>query len=305
MEETWRLIVTAAQRSNVQVFATTHSYDCIRGFAALVESLPELASEVSIQKIDRLLTRAVSLDAAKISIAVAQRHGTSMMATLERSLLHVEGTDDFHAICHLLIRSGIDYDRRPWPAGYPEIKEVGGKDQLLDGMETAVSLSSGRSIGFVLDARLVAVRSMGCGVIATRTLGSGDSSAITAEWIRGRSITISCSGGNVDYARTINEMALWSSFLRISFEKKTSCFFMPKRQRSVPRNWTRAFLTYRWPRRNCIPWLAWQEEPGLPYGSAIRARYFGHDSEAARSFVTWFCLLFGIDRGAAVPNSGE
>ena len=75
-----------------------------------------------------------------------------MMATLERSLLHVEGTDDFHAICHLLIRSGIDYDRRPWPAGYPEIKEVGGKDQLLDGMETAVSLSSGRSIGFVLDA---------------------------------------------------------------------------------------------------------------------------------------------------------
>ena len=52
-------------------------------------------------------------------------------------------------------------------------------------------------------------------------------------------------------------------------------------------------------------WLAWQEEPGLPYGSAIRARYFGHDSEAARSFVTWFCLLFGIDPGAAVPNSGE
>ena len=52
-------------------------------------------------------------------------------------------------------------------------------------------------------------------------------------------------------------------------------------------------------------WLAWQEEPGLPYGSAIRARYFGHDSEAARSFVTWFWLLFGIDRGAAVPNSGE
>ena len=75
-----------------------------------------------------------------------------MMATLERSLLYVEGADDLHAISHLLIRSGIDYDHRPWPIGYPEIKPVGGKDQLLDGMETAVSLSSGRSIGFVLDA---------------------------------------------------------------------------------------------------------------------------------------------------------
>ena len=41
-------------------------------------------------------------------------------------------------------------------------------------------------------------------------------------------------------------------------------------------------------------WLAWQEDPGLPYGSAIRSRYFSHDSQAAQSFVTWFCRLFGI-----------
>jgi len=54
-------------------------------------------------------------------------------------------------------------------------------------------------------------------------------------------------------------------------------------------------------------WLAWQEEPGLPYGSAIRARYFGHDSQAARSFVAWFCCLFGIARlknGDQVPGNG-
>ena len=72
MEETWRLIVTAARRSNVQVFATTHSYDCVRGLASLVESFPDLAPEVSIQKIDRLLGQAVSLDADKIRIALAQ-----------------------------------------------------------------------------------------------------------------------------------------------------------------------------------------------------------------------------------------
>ena len=43
-------------------------------------------------------------------------------------------------------------------------------------------------------------------------------------------------------------------------------------------------------------WLAWQDDPGLPYGSAIRARYFSHDSHAAKSFVIWFCRLFGISR---------
>lgn len=72
MEEMWRLIVNTARKSNVQVFATTHSYDCIRGLASLVDSYADLASEVSIQKIDRSLARAVKLDAEKISIAVAQ-----------------------------------------------------------------------------------------------------------------------------------------------------------------------------------------------------------------------------------------
>ena len=39
-------------------------------------------------------------------------------------------------------------------------------------------------------------------------------------------------------------------------------------------------------------WLAWQARPGLPYGSAIRARYFGHDSAVALAFVGWFKKVF-------------
>ena len=72
IEDTWRWIVTAARQSNVQVFATTHSYDCVRGLASLVESAPDLALDVSVQKIDRLLREAVTLDADQIRIAVEQ-----------------------------------------------------------------------------------------------------------------------------------------------------------------------------------------------------------------------------------------
>ena len=72
MKEMWRLIVNTACQTNVQVFATTHSYDCIKGFASLVESCPEIAQEISIQKIDRLLDQSVNLDAEKIQIAVGQ-----------------------------------------------------------------------------------------------------------------------------------------------------------------------------------------------------------------------------------------
>lgn len=42
-------------------------------------------------------------------------------------------------------------------------------------------------------------------------------------------------------------------------------------------------------------WLAWQEEPGCPYGTAIRARFFRrHDSPAAVRFVAWFRRLYAV-----------
>ena len=72
MEETWRLVVETARRSSIQVFATTHSYDCIRGLASLVESRPDLAGDVSVQKIERSLKKAVGLDAADVRAAVEQ-----------------------------------------------------------------------------------------------------------------------------------------------------------------------------------------------------------------------------------------
>lgn len=57
----WRLLIKVAQKANLQLFATTHSLDCIRGLASMVKSHPELADEVSIHKIDTSLPRAVSI----------------------------------------------------------------------------------------------------------------------------------------------------------------------------------------------------------------------------------------------------
>ena len=42
-------------------------------------------------------------------------------------------------------------------------------------------------------------------------------------------------------------------------------------------------------------WLAWQREPGLPYGTAIKARFFRHDSPVATRFVAWFRRVFEAD----------
>ena len=72
MGDLWQLVVEMARRYDVQVFATTHSLDCIRGLAWLCEHHPELGQDVSLQKIETVLEEAVAFDARSIRIAAEQ-----------------------------------------------------------------------------------------------------------------------------------------------------------------------------------------------------------------------------------------
>ena len=66
----WRLVVEVASKSRLQLFATTHSHDCIVGLASMIKSYPELANEVSVHKVDTSLTQAVSVRGSDIPAAV-------------------------------------------------------------------------------------------------------------------------------------------------------------------------------------------------------------------------------------------
>lgn len=72
MEDVWRLLVEVAKDADVQIFATTHSLDCIRGLGALVKSRPDLADHLSVQKVPTSLDHAVCFDGAEIAMAVDQ-----------------------------------------------------------------------------------------------------------------------------------------------------------------------------------------------------------------------------------------
>ena len=69
MRDMWRLVVQTAKQCDIQVFATTHSLDCVRGLAWLCRNHPELRDEVSLQKIMPTLEESVPFDAEKIMIA--------------------------------------------------------------------------------------------------------------------------------------------------------------------------------------------------------------------------------------------
>ncbi|MFP4581281.1 MAG: hypothetical protein ACLFQ6_11175, partial [Candidatus Sumerlaeia bacterium] len=59
MQDIWRLIIKYAREWNVQVFATTHSDDCIRGLAWLFEEQPDINEDVRLHRMDTKRGRTV------------------------------------------------------------------------------------------------------------------------------------------------------------------------------------------------------------------------------------------------------
>jgi predicted ATPase len=73
MTKMWKLIYGAASELNVQVFATTHSYDCVKSLAELCISDPHAASEVTLQRIERGAATSVPYTAKEIETAAKFR----------------------------------------------------------------------------------------------------------------------------------------------------------------------------------------------------------------------------------------
>ncbi|MES2614933.1 MAG: AAA family ATPase [Bdellovibrionota bacterium] len=66
MEKMWKLVITHAKQSNTQVFATTHSDDCLRGLASCLKESPELRPEVVAYRVERNQEMPVRYDAGEI-----------------------------------------------------------------------------------------------------------------------------------------------------------------------------------------------------------------------------------------------
>lgn len=72
MGDMWKLITQVAEQSDVQVFATTHSLDCIQGLAWLAETTPELRDNISVQKLEPQLPESISFNGSELAVAIGQ-----------------------------------------------------------------------------------------------------------------------------------------------------------------------------------------------------------------------------------------
>ncbi|MCX5643298.1 MAG: AAA family ATPase [Phycisphaerae bacterium] len=72
MTEVWRVLITTAERLDVQVFATTHSLDCVRSLAWLANTQPDLCKGVRMHRVDGERSTTVVYGPEEISIAAEQ-----------------------------------------------------------------------------------------------------------------------------------------------------------------------------------------------------------------------------------------
>lgn len=72
MTDMWRVLIKTAQRLDVQVFATTHSLDCLRSLAWLYSSEPHLCHQVRLHRVDIGRYRTVVYNPKEIQTAAKQ-----------------------------------------------------------------------------------------------------------------------------------------------------------------------------------------------------------------------------------------
>jgi hypothetical protein len=70
LELMWKFVVESAIRLDVQVFATSHSGDCLRALAWLESDMPELAREVSVHRVERKYSHSERYSANDIEVAI-------------------------------------------------------------------------------------------------------------------------------------------------------------------------------------------------------------------------------------------
>lgn len=72
MADMWKLVIQTAIKEDIQVFATTHSYDCIQGLAEVCRKEPDLQGEVAVHKITSDLEMSIPFHGRELPIVSKQ-----------------------------------------------------------------------------------------------------------------------------------------------------------------------------------------------------------------------------------------
>ncbi len=212
--------------------------------------------------------------------------------------LHVEGTDDQHSIMHLLQRNGFSFNPRP-----VDIHVEKSDRELLKAIPVAIKTTKNRSIGFVIDidttlaSRWEAIRARVNSIADEFNFRSLKSSFPASPSQNGTVISIPENSSKVGFwlmPDNCMDGGKLEDFLDTLVMPDDPLRFLAETAAGQSRLYGAVFAPQDQIKATLHTWLAWQKEPGRPYGTAIIAKYFRSDSPVASDFVSWFKRLFEI-----------
>lgn len=202
--------------------------------------------------------------------------------------LLVEGIDDKHSVIHLLRRHSFDWD----DAGRvrPYISVEGNVEKLLRAIPVAVKGTYER-IGVVVDAnsdpdaRWIQVRDRLQTAGLTLSVGPQPGGVIVPGLSAMSQLGIwlmpdnSSPGALEDF---LDKLVAADDPIR-AYADEVVIEARQRGARCQEKDHVKSALH---------TWLAWQERPGMPFGTALEAEVFGKDSADALRFLEWFNRLF-------------
>jgi hypothetical protein len=217
-----------------------------------------------------------------------------------KNRLIVEGNDDLHTICNLVMRYRGDGF---WDSGndnIPKIEERKSVEQVLDVTSLDTVLKTYVKVGIVIDADTDASNADRWEQVVglLRHLGILSANGL---------LEPNSEGTIVDVSRTTryktSQLGIWlmpdnstpgtlEDFLSGLVPSNDCCWDYSKDAVNEAKKLGAKFRDVDFTKSRLHTWLAWQETPGVPYGTAIKARFLGSDSISARNFMKWFEQLF-------------
>ncbi|UQA55179.1 DUF3226 domain-containing protein [Polyangium aurulentum] len=212
-----------------------------------------------------------------------------------RLRLTVEGKDDQGAIIHLLKRHGIDWDaERP---ALPNVEIAETVDKVLDSI--APGARSYDRYGVVLDADASPAQRWAQVRDRLAALGLAVPAALEP---RGLIVPGLRPGYRIGvWVMPDNgESGILEDFLAKLVPTADPCWSHAQEATAKARQLGARLAEKDVRKGELHAWLAWQERPGMPFGTALTAKVLGHDSAEALRFVDWFRRLFFDDTESAL-----
>ena len=201
--------------------------------------------------------------------------------------LLVEGRDDQWSVINLMKRYNVDWDRED--KRLPYVKDSGGIDSLIESI--VVSVKTYHRLGIMIDAnskpvnRWDQLRSQLSKAKITLPEKPEPDGLIVKGIDPDKKIGIWMMPDN-------SHPGILEDFLATLIPSEDFCWDYAGEATNKAKEKGAAFSSNDHIKARIHTWLAWQESPGRPFGTAITAAYFNCDTPEALRFAKWFKKLF-------------